>query len=144
MSENEEEKEEHPQSSDFPMTGYEAAEEERRSLENEEHNAHVTSLKEEPSPALAKQQKRDEKRGKQRRSAATDISMAASAWQVTLFDLDKQLNRQRALMERMADDIKHLRKQFNQVQRDLAKFQKRMEKIRTTPLSTAKRGKRRG
>ena len=144
MSENEEEeKEEHPQSSDFPMTGYEAAEEERRSLENEEHNAHVTSLKEEPSPALAKQQKRDEKRGKQRRSG-TDISMAASAWQVTLFNLDKQLNRQRALMERMADDIKHLRKQFNQVQRDLAKFQKRMEKIRTTPLSTAKRGKRRG
>jgi chromosome segregation ATPase len=145
MSENdEEEKEEHPQSSDFPMTGYEAAEEERRSLENEERNAHVTSLKEEPSPAPAKQQKRDEKRGKQRLSAATDISMAASAWQVTLFDLDKQLNRQRALMERMADDIKHLRKQFNQVQRDLAKFQKRMEKIRTTPLSTAKRGKRRG
>ena len=144
MSENEEEKEEHPQSSDFPMTGYEAAEEERRSLENEEHNAHVTSLKEEPSPVPAKEQKRDEKRGKQRRSAATDISMAASAWQVTLFDLDKQLNRQRALMERMADDIKHLRKQFNQVQRDLAKFQKRMEKIRTTPLSTAKRGKRRG
>jgi hypothetical protein len=37
-----------------------------------------------------------------------------------------------------------LRKQFNQVQRDLAKFQKRMEKTRTTPLSTAKRGKRRG
>ena len=143
MSENEEEKEEHSQSSDFPMTGYEAAEEERRSLENEERNAHVTSLKEEPSPAPAKQQKRDEKRGKQRLSA-TDISMAASAWQVTLFDLDKQLNRQRALMERMADDIKHLRKQFNQVQRDLAKFQKRMEKIRTTPLSTAKRGKRRG
>jgi hypothetical protein len=143
MSENEEEKEEHPQSSDFPMTGYEAAEEERQSLENEERNAHVTSLKEEPSLAPAKQQKRDEKRGKQRRSG-TDISMAASAWQVTLFDLDKQLNRQRALMERMADDIKHLRKQFNQVQRDLAKFQKRMEKIRTTPLSTAKRGKRRG
>jgi uncharacterized coiled-coil protein SlyX len=143
MSENEEEKEEHLQSSDFPMTGYEAAEEERRSLENEERNAHVTSLKEEPSPVPVKQQKRDEKRGK-RRHSATDISMAASAWQVTLFDLDKQLNRQRALMERMADDIKHLRKQFNQVQRDLAKFQKRMEKIRTTPLSTAKRGKRRG
>jgi chromosome segregation ATPase len=143
MSENEEEKEEeHLQSADFPMTGYEAAEEERRSLENEERNAHVTSLKEEPSPAPANQQKRDEKRGKQRLSA-TDISMAASAWQVTLFDLDKQLNRQRALMERMADDIKPLRKQFNQVQRDLAKFQKRMEKIRTTPLSTAKRGKRR-
>ena len=143
MSENEEEKEEHLQSSDFPMTGYEAAEEERRSLENEERNAHVTSLKEEPSPVPAKQQKRDEKRANQRRSA-TDISMAASAWQVTLFDLDKQLNRQRAVMERMADDIKHLRKQFNQVQRDLAKFQKRMEKIRTTPLSTPKRGKRRG
>jgi chromosome segregation ATPase len=144
MSENEEEKEEHRQSSDFPMTGYEAAEVERQSLENEERNAHVTSLKEEPSPAPAKQQKRDEKRAKQRRSAAADISMAASAWHVTLFDLDKQLNRQRALMERMADDIKHLRKQFNQVQRDLAKFQKRMEKIGTTSLSTAKRGKRRG
>jgi CII-binding regulator of phage lambda lysogenization HflD len=70
--------------------------------------------------------------------------MAASVWQVTLFDLDKQLNRQRALMERMADDIKHLRKQLNQVQRDLAKFQKRMEKIGTTSLSKAKRGKRRG
>src|ERR671918_2507945 len=143
MSENEEEKEEHSQSSDFPMTGYEAAEEERRSLENEERNAHVTSLKEEPSPAPAKQQKRDEKRGKQRLSA-TDISMAASAWQVTLFDLDKQLNRQRALMERMADDIKHLRKQFNQVQRDLAKFEKRMRKMRTTTSSSAKGRKRRG
>ena len=142
MSENEEEKEEHTQSSDFPMTGYEAAEEERRSLENEERNVHVTSLKEEPSPAPAKQQKIDEKRGKQRRGA-NDISVAASAWQVTLFDLDKQLNRQRALMERMVDDIKHLRKQFNQVQRDLAKFQKRMEKIMMTRLSTAKREKRR-
>jgi uncharacterized coiled-coil protein SlyX len=145
MSENEEEEEEeHPQSSDIPVTGYEAAEEERRSLENEERNAHVASLKEEPSPAPAKQQKRDEKGVKQRRSAAGDISMAASVWQVTLFDLDKQLNRQRALMERMADDIKHLRKQLNQVQRDLAKFQKRMEKIGTTSLSKAKRGKRRG
>jgi uncharacterized coiled-coil protein SlyX len=100
--------------------------------------------KKNPSPAPAKQQKRDEKGVKQRRSAAGDISMAASVWQVTLFDLDKQLNRQRALMERMADDIKHLRKQLNQVQRDLAKFQKRMEKIGTTSLSKAKRGKRRG
>jgi DNA-binding protein YbaB len=47
------------------------------------------------------------------------------------------------LMERMAEDIKHLRKQFNQVQRDLAKFEKRVEKMKTTSSST-KRGKRRG
>jgi hypothetical protein len=63
MSENEEEREEHQQSSDFPMTGYEAAEEERRSLENEERNAHVTSLKEEPSRHLLstkKEMKREE------------------------------------------------------------------------------------
>ncbi len=60
---------------------------------------------------------------------------------MTLFDLDKQLDRQRRLMERMADDVKHLRKQFNQVQRDLAKFEKRMEKMKTTTTSSAKRGR---
>jgi chromosome segregation ATPase len=137
------EKQQHPQSPDFATTGYEAAEEERRSLEEEERNAHVASLeKQEPAPEPAKQQKREQTRGKQRRTSTT-IGAAASAWQVTLFDLDKQLNRQRAFMERMADDIKHLRKQFNQVQRDLTKFQKRMEKMRTTTSST-KRGKRRG
>jgi DNA-binding protein YbaB len=43
----------------------------------------------------------------------------------------------------MTDDIKHLRKQFNQVQRDLAKFEKRMEKMKTAS-STTRRGKRRG
>jgi SMC interacting uncharacterized protein involved in chromosome segregation len=61
---------------------------------------------------------------------------------VTLFDLGKQLNKQRTLVERMTDDIKHLRKQFNQVQRDLAKFEKRIEKMKTA--STTRRGKRRG
>jgi chromosome segregation ATPase len=143
MSESEEQQ--HPQS-DLPTAGYEAAEEERRSLEEEERDAHVASQdEEEPSPELAKQQKRDETRGKQRRTTTTTIGAAASAWQMTLFDLDKQLNRQRTLMERMADDIKHLRKQFNQVQRDLAKFQKRMGKMRTTTTSSStKRRKRRG
>ena len=143
MSESEEQ---HTQSSDLPRTGYEAAEEERRSLEEEEErNAHVASLEEEV-PATAepiKQQKRDETKGKRRRNTATAIGAAASAWQVTPFDLGKQLNRQRMLMERMAEDIKHLRKQFNQVQRDLAKFEKRMEKMKTT-TSSAKIGKRRG
>ncbi|MDQ3852752.1 MAG: hypothetical protein M3299_07960 [Thermoproteota archaeon] len=137
----------HTQSSDLPTTGYEAAEEERRSLEEEEEeerNAHVASLeKEETAPEPAKQQKREQTRGKQQRTT-TAIGAAASAWQVTLFDLDKQLNRQRTVMERMADDMKHLRKQFNQVQRDLAKFQKRMEKVRTTTTtSSTKRRKRR-
>jgi hypothetical protein len=143
MSESEEE-EQHPQS-DLPTAGYEAAEEERRSLEEEERDAHVASQdeEEEPSPEHAKQQKRDETRGEQRRTTTT-IGAAASAWQMTLFDLDKQLNRQRMLMERMADDIKHLRKQFNQVQRDLAKFEKRMEKMRTTTSPSTKRRKRRG
>jgi archaellum component FlaC len=61
---------------------------------------------------------------------------------VTLFDLGKQLNKQRTLVERMTDDIKHMRKQFNQVQRDLAKFEKRMEKMKTAS-STTRRGKRR-
>src|SRR5215210_3019728 len=110
MSESEEQDQ---QSSDFPTAGYEAAEEERRSLEEEE---------EQQSPEPAIQQKRGERRGKRPRTAT--IGAAASAWQITLFDLDKQLNKQRRLMERMADDIKHLRKQFNQVQRDLAKFEK--------------------
>jgi uncharacterized coiled-coil protein SlyX len=143
MSESEDQQ--HTQSSDLPTTGYEAAEEERRSLEEEEEerNAHVASLeKEETAPEPAKQQKREQTRGKQQRTTTTAIGAAASAWQMTLFDLDKQLNRQRMVMERMADDMKHLRKQFNQVQRDLAKFQKRMEKVRTTTSST-KRGKRR-
>jgi uncharacterized coiled-coil protein SlyX len=88
------------------------------------------------------QQKRGERRGKRPRTAT--IGAAASAWQITLFDLDKQLNKQRRLMERMADDIKHLRKQFNQVQRDLAKFEKRIQKMKTTTTSSAKGGKRRG
>lgn len=143
MSESEEQ---HTQSSDLPRTGYEAAEEERRSLEMEDEgrNAHVASLEEEePAAEPTKQQKRDETKGKRRRNTTTAIGVAASAWQVTLFDLGKQLNRQRMLMERMAEDIKHLRKQFNQVQRDLAKFEKRMEKMKTTTSST-KIGKRRG
>jgi chromosome segregation ATPase len=147
MSESEEEEQQHPQSSGLPTDGYEAAEEERRSLEDEkERNTHVASQEQEQESSLepAKQeQKRDETRGKRRRRTTTTIGATASAWQVTLFDLDKQLNRQRAFMERMADDVKHLRKQFNQVQRDLAKFQKRMNKMRTTASST-KRGKRRG
>ena len=137
MSESEEE-EQYSQSSDLPTAGYEAAEEERRSLEQEEEE------EEEPSPESAKQQKRDETGGKRRRTTSTAVAAAASAWQVTLFDLDKQLNRQRTLMERMADDIKHLRKQFNQVQRDLAKFQKRMDKMRTTASPSTKKGKQRG
>ena len=146
MSENEEQ---NTQSSDLPRTGYEAAEEERQSLkedegEEEKRNAHVASLEEEPMAEPTKQQKRDETKGKRRNNNTTRaIGVAASAWQVTLFDLGKQLNRQRMLMERMAEDIKHLRKQFNQVQRDLAKFEKRVEKMKTTTPST-KRGKRRG
>jgi chromosome segregation ATPase len=149
MSESEEEQ--HTQSSDLPRTGYEAAEEERRSLEmeEEERNPRVASLEEEeeeeePAAEPTKQQKRDETKGKRRRNTTTAIGVAASAWQVTLFDLGKQLNRQRMLMERMAEDIKHLRKQFNQVQRDLAKFEKRMEKMKTTTSSSTKIGKRRG
>ena len=142
------ESEEHlTQSSDLPRTGYEAAEEERRSLEveeEEERNAHVASLEEEERAAEpTKEQKRDETKGKRLRSTTTTTVAAASAWQVTLFDLGKQLNRQRMLMESMTEDIKHLRKQFNQVQRDLAKFEKHMEKMKTTTSST-KRGKRRG
>ncbi|MDQ3909627.1 MAG: hypothetical protein M3232_04390, partial [Thermoproteota archaeon] len=119
MSENEEQ---NTQSSDLPRTGYEAAEEERQSLkedegEEEKSNAHVASLEEEPIAEPTKQQKRDEMKGKRRRNNTTRaIGVAASAWQVTLFDLGKQLNRQRMLMERMAEDVKHLRKQFNQVQ----------------------------
>jgi uncharacterized coiled-coil protein SlyX len=146
MSESEEQ---HKQSSDLPRTGYEAAEEERRSLEEEEgeeeeRNAHVASLEEEPVAEPTKQQKRHETKGKRlRHNTTTAIGAAASAWQITLFDLGKQLNRQRMLMERMAEDIKHLRKQFNQVQRDLAKFEKRVEKMKTTTSST-KRGKPRG
>ena len=144
MSESEEQ---HPQSSDFPTAGYEAAEEERQSLKDEEeHNASVDVLKEEEqqSPEPATQQKRGERRGGKRPRTSTAISAAASAWQIKLFDLDKQMNRQRMLMERMADDIKHLRKQFNQVQRDLAKFEKRRGKMRTTTSSSAKRRKQRG
>jgi hypothetical protein len=141
MSESEEQQQSQP---DLTTAGYEAAEEERQSLEKEEErDAHVASQDEESSLKPAEQQKRDETRVKQRRTTTT-IGATASVWQVTLFDLDKQLNRQRALMERMADDIKHLRKQFNQVQRDLAKFEKRMRKMRTTTSSSAKGRKRRG
>lgn len=137
MSESEKQQQSQP---DLTTAGYEAAEEERRSLEKEEErDAHVASQDEESSPEPAEQQKRDETRVKQRRTTTTTIGATASAWQVTLFDLDKQLNRQRAFMERMADDIKHLRKQFNQVQRDLAKFEKRRGKMRTTTSSSAKR-----
>ena len=143
MSEREEQQ--HQQSSDFPTAGYEAAEEERQSLKDEEErNASVAGREreeeEQQSPEPATQQKRGERRGGKRPRTSTAIGAATSAWQITLFDLDKQLNKQRMLMERMADDIKHLRKQFNQVQRDLAKFEKRMQKMKSTPSSSAKRG----
>jgi len=125
MSENEEQQ----QSSDFSTAGYGTSEEETRSVKEEEQ-----------SPELAKQQKSGEGRGK-RRSTTAIGGAAAPGRQMTLFDLDKQLDRQRMLMERMADDIKHLRKQFNQVQRDLAKFEKRIGKMRATTSSSTKRGK---
>ncbi len=126
MSENEQQ-----QSSDFSTAGDRASEEEIRSMKEEEQ-----------SPELAKQQKSGKRRGKRR--STTAIGAAAPGRQMTLFDLDKQLDRQRRLMESMADDIKHLRKQFNQVQRDLAKFQKRMDKMRTTASPSTKKGKQRG
>ena len=145
MSESEKQ---HQQSSDFSTAGYEAAEEERRSLREEERNPSLALPKEIQSPPKqpAKEQKRDERRGGKRRRTSTTIGgAAASGRQMTLFDLDKQLDRQRRLMERMADDIRQLRKQFNQVQRDLSKFEKRMQKMKTTTASSsAKRGKRRG
>ena len=149
MSENEEQ---HQQSSDFPTTGYEAAEEERKALkgDEEERNASVTEEQEEEGeeelpPESAIQHKRSERReGKRSRNDATTIATAATAWQVTLIDLDKQLNKQSRLMERMSDDIRHLRKQFNQVQRDLSKFEKRMQKMNITPSSSTKRRKQRG
>jgi uncharacterized coiled-coil protein SlyX len=143
---SEREQHHHQQSSDFPTAGYEAAEEERQSLKDEEErNASVAGREreeeeEQQSPEPAIQQKRGERRGGKRPRTSTVIGTAASAWQITLFDLDKQMNRQRMLMERMADDVKHLRKQFNQVQRDLAKFEKRMQKMKTTTSSSAKRG----
>lgn len=149
MSENEEEQ--HQQPSDFPTSGYEAAEEERHSLKGEEEEEHNTSVggqnEEEQSPQESVTQRKRSGRGEgggKRRSDTTTIATAASAWQVTLIDLDKQLNRQSRLMERMSDDVRQLKKQFNQVQRDLAKFEKRMEKMKTTTRSSAKRGKRRG
>lgn len=148
MSENENQ---HPQSSDFPTTGYEAAEEEGRALKEdaEERNASVTEEREEEEelpPESATPHKRSERRrvGKRSRNDATTIATAATAWQVTLIDLDKQLNKQSRLMERMSDDIRHLRKQFNQVQRDLSKFEKRMQKMKITPSSSTKRRKQRG
>jgi uncharacterized coiled-coil protein SlyX len=134
MSENEQQ---HQQSADFPTAGYEASEEERGSLEEERRNTHVALPEKEQSPEPAEQQKRGERKGKRRPTTA--IGAAAPGRQVTLFDLDKQLDRQRRLMERMADDVKHLRKQFNQVQRDLAKFEKRLGKTKTSP--SAKRGR---
>ena len=107
---------------DFPTTGYEAAEEERHSLEQEQDEEQIMS-----------QQLAHRQRGEGRRTRRS-IGAAASGRQIMLFDLDKQLNKQRTLMQRMADDIKHLRKQFNQVQRDLTKFEKRFSK--TTKATT--------
>ncbi len=151
------EKEEHQQPSDFPTTGYEAAEEERQSLKEEEEERN-TSVAEEgrdeeeeeespPSESDIQYKRSETRRGAKRRrnNTATITTAASSAWQVTLLDLDKQLNKQSRLMERMSDDVKHLRKQFNQVQRDLLKFEKRMQKMKTTTLSSSsKKGKRRG
>ncbi len=130
------EQEEQQQSSDFATTGYEAAEEERQSLKDEERRDFSVARREEEKEGRGEeeslepttQQKRSARRGGKRSSPATIATAASSAWQVTLFDLDKQLNKQSRLMERMSDDIRQLRKQFNQVQRDLSKFQKRMPK----------------
>ncbi|MDQ3837255.1 MAG: hypothetical protein M3270_10040 [Thermoproteota archaeon] len=155
MSEDEEQ---HEQSSDLPTVGYEAAEEERQSLRQEEEEGRSASIaevdegdgneeeeqKEVETSEFPRLPKRNERRESKRRSSnTTTIATATSAWQVTLFDLDKQLNKQGRLMERMSDDIRHLRKQFNQVQRDLLKFEKRMQKIKPTTRSPVKRKERR-
>ncbi len=127
MSSSESEEEQGQKTSDFPTTGYEAAEEESHSVEQEQ--GEEQSMDQEPAGR--------QKEARARRSTGA----AASRRQITLFDLDKQLNKQRTLMERMVDDLKHLRKQFNQVQRDLTKFEKRFGK---TTKKTAISGKRKG
>ena len=127
--------------SDLSNTGYEAAEEERKSLEEERGGSSITGPTEkEESPEEKEDTTRgqgSERKGKRRTTA---IGAAAPGRQMTLFDLDKQLDRQRRLMERVADDVKHLRKQFNQVQRDLAKFEKRVGKTKTNPSTKRGRG----
>jgi hypothetical protein len=151
MSESkEEEQDQQPSDLTTTTTGYEE-EEEGQSLKDEEedHNPSLALPQEIQSPLrkqpAAKHQNRDESGVGRRRRRTTAIGgAAASGRQMTLFDLDKQLDRQRRLMERMADDVKHLRKQFNQVQRELLKFEKHMQKMKITrPSSSAKRGKRR-
>lgn len=80
-------------------------------------------------------------------TASVKRSAATRGRQMTLADLDKHLDKQMKTMQSVADDVKHLKKQFNQVQRDLSKFEKSMEKIKkttTAKTSTTKRGKRRG
>jgi hypothetical protein len=130
--------------SDLSNTGYEAAEEERKSLEEERGGSSITGPTEKEE---SREENEDPTRGqgserKARRRTTPAIGAAAPGRQMTLFDLDKQLDKQRRLMERMADDVKHLRKQFNQVQRDLAKFEKRLGKTKTSPSAKRGRGSR--
>lgn len=46
-------------------------------------------------------------------------------------------------MERVADDVRQLRRRFNQVQKDLAKFEKRFAKTTTAKASGTASAKRR-
>ena len=128
--------------SDLSNTGYEAAEEERKSLEEERGGSSIIAPAEKEESPEEKEDptRRQGSERKARRRTTPAIGAAAPGRQMTLFDLDKQLDRQRRLMERMADDVKHLRKQFNQVQRDLAKFEKRVGKTKTSPSTKRGRG----
>ncbi len=115
--EDEQQQEDNQQPSDLPTSVYEAAEEQ----EQEEKGS-----------------KRRGGRGRRGRTTATSTTTASGATaasrggrQMTIADLDKNLDKQMKVIERVADDVKHLKKQFNQVQRDLAKFGKSIERMKT-------------
>ncbi len=133
------EDEEQPQT-DSSTTGYEAAEKEGQPIENEQQRQQDAEESEEaPQQPSARRQ-----RG--RRARRRIGGAATTGRQMTLPDMGKRLDKQQKLIETIGDDVKNLKKLFNQVQKDLSKLQKQLDKAtskaRTT--TTAARGKRRG
>jgi hypothetical protein len=92
MSSSEGQEEQRRQDAGFPATRYEAAEEERRSLEQEQGKGQPSISQQQPEMA---QRPRSE-----RRKAVRHARAGTAGGDITLYDLDKQLDRQRRLMER--------------------------------------------
>ena len=125
---------------DYPTSVYEPAkEEEEITIEHEQDEQEGIGQR----PADTRKQRRERGAERDRGSKGGPVPER----QVTLFGLNRQFDKQTRIIDRMAEDVRNLKKQLIQVQRDLTKLEKRSGKktaITSTKASKRATAKRRG